>query len=265
MRDLPIIMTGHSPVATREGRKTQTRRVVVPQPPATHTRAAWFSAPVMGWTSEPVPARNWHKVRCPYGVVGDRLWVREAFWQMHDSDSDGYRSIDCGPNLGVDTLSIGYVATPESGEPPVDGREVVPHTGDAGPGDWWVCPPDNWDGTDDDRDKRGRWEFLPWSKNYTKFSPLFMPRWASRLLLEVTDVRVERIQEISYEDILAEGIEWPTDTGGKTNRKVALATFEALWNKINAKRGYGWNENPWVFAISYKVIEGLAPGASHSV
>lgn len=216
MKKRPIIMTGHSSVATKEGRKTQTRQVVVPQPPSTYTRAAWFSAPVMGWTSQRIPARDWHKVRCPYGVVGDRLWV-------------------------------------------------VPYTGEPGPGDWWVYPPDHWDGTDEDLYKRGRWEFLPWSKPHTKFSPLFMPRWASRLLLEVTDVRAERIQEISCEDILAEGIEWPKDTGGKTNREVARTTFEALWNKINAKCGYGWNDNPWVFVISYKVIEGLAPAASHSV
>lgn len=201
-------MTGRSPVATMEGRKTQTRRVVNPQPPVTHTRAVWFSAPIMGWTRQAVPARDWHKVRCPYGVAGDNLWVKEPWAIAHDHIAPAY--------------AVRY---------DVDGV-VRPGLGD----------------------------------HFPKNRPaMFMPRWASRILLEVTEVRVERLQEISCEDILAEGIEWPKDTGGKTNREVALATFEALWNKINAKRGYGWNENPWVFAISYKVIEGLAPAASHSV
>jgi len=73
---------------------------------------------------------------------------------------------------------------------------------------------------------------------------IHMPRWASRLTLEITDVRVERLQEISNEDALAEGIGAPLD-----QRYAAIDAFRPLWNSI-----YGnWDVNPWVWVVEYKV------------
>lgn len=127
-----------------------------------------------------------------------------------------------------------------------------------------------------------------------KRSPLFMPRWAARTFLEVTDVRVQRIQEITEEDAMAEGLErlWtqkecdtvpgiigtkPEDHGCKnylwhgdrrkpydvfdswpyqfSDYKTAIGSFSSLWQLINAKSGHGWESNPWVFAYTFKKIE----------
>lgn len=74
---------------------------------------------------------------------------------------------------------------------------------------------------------------------------IFMPRWASRITLEVTGLKVERVQDITESDVVAEGIQ---DTGAGDLR----AMFAVLWSSINAKRGYGWAVNPWVWCISFK-------------
>jgi len=76
-----------------------------------------------------------------------------------------------------------------------------------------------------------------------------MPRWASRITLELTDVRVQRLQEISAEDAVAEGCSALPDNG------IALSRFTDLWNSINEKRGYGWGVNPWVWALTFKRLE----------
>lgn len=87
---------------------------------------------------------------------------------------------------------------------------------------------------------------------------IHMPRWASRLTLEVTDVRVERVQDIDYDDVRAEGVEddWTCINPGEGSYAIedrAEDKFERLWNDLNAKRGYGWDANPWVVALTFKV------------
>lgn len=79
---------------------------------------------------------------------------------------------------------------------------------------------------------------------------IHMPRWASRLTLEVTDVRVQRVQEIGHQDAMAEGCAGCADTS-----LLPVEDFKGLWDSINAKRGYGWSENPWVWAITFRMIE----------
>ena len=81
---------------------------------------------------------------------------------------------------------------------------------------------------------------------------MFMPRWASRLTLKVTDVRVQRLQEISAEDAIYEGVT-PGYFGEDMNHH--RAGFKHLWNSLNEKRGYGWEANPWVVAVSIDRIE----------
>ncbi len=87
-------------------------------------------------------------------------------------------------------------------------------------------------------------------RGYQLRSSIHMPRWASRLTLQVTDVRVERVQDISREDALAEGV-----TGGcGPGYDFALYEFKRLWDSINAKRGFDWDSNPFVWVVEFAVI-----------
>lgn len=79
---------------------------------------------------------------------------------------------------------------------------------------------------------------------------IHMPRWASRILLEVTDVRVERLQEISDEDALAEGV-YPTRTGLYAG--AAKSEYRNVWEQINGAGS--WNANPWVWCVTFRVIQ----------
>lgn len=98
------------------------------------------------------------------------------------------------------------------------------------------------------------------------------PRWASRITLEITAVRVERVQDITARDVEAEGIDVvsklpvflcspkkPTreKLGGLADT-IARGLYQPLWDSLNAKRGYGWNSNPWVWVISFKRVSGEA-------
>ena len=83
---------------------------------------------------------------------------------------------------------------------------------------------------------------------------IFMPRWASRILLEVVSVRVERIQDISEEDSWSEG--YPYDESVSRNDPYrGRKWFQGLWDSINAKRGYGWDSNPFVWVVEFRVLE----------
>lgn len=90
-----------------------------------------------------------------------------------------------------------------------------------------------------------------------------MPRWASRLTLKVTEVRVERVQDITEADAIAEGIDWKRldnwTTGFFTGlpeahvHHTAKDAYKALWDSINAKRGFGWEANPMVWVVGFEV------------
>lgn len=84
---------------------------------------------------------------------------------------------------------------------------------------------------------------------------IHMPRWASRLTLEITGVKVERLQDISEEDAIAEGAIATNAGDGYPFAMPARMNFVDLWDDINAKRGQGWADDPWVWAITFKRIE----------
>ena len=187
MKERPIIMGAESVRAILEGRKTQTRRVIKPQP-------KFIGAPNVPFKTDDANPKG--IINCPYGNVGDRLWVRETvfFETFHQQSDEELERDGFNPNIGV-----------------------------------WVYRADNHD-------------YPTITANWT--SPMFMPREASRITLQITDIRVERVQDITEEDAIAEGVE----------SFNTVASYSYLWDSLNAKRGYPWENNPWVWVISFKRV-----------
>jgi len=209
MKEHPIIFSGPMVRAILEDRKTQTRRVIKPQPKY----------------SFPKVQEVWN---CPYGKPGDLIWVRETWatiWTEYEPDEN--QTIWDVPHR------IEYKADTDAKYP----------------GGW---PSDSGDDPD-----------------CPKWHPsIHMPRCASRITLEITDVRVERVQEISPEDCEAEGITGKTLASPMRGQPyeeyenedgiiytTPILAFAALWDSINLKRGYGWDKNPWVWVIAFKRIK----------
>lgn len=186
------------------GNKTQTRRVVKPQPnviEAIYDGTSDLSSNeihhFLEHTNGGKPIEKYYNVgKCPYGKVGDRLWVRETY---------------C---LGVKD----------------NGEDVTIYKASV---------------DDKFNEFRGLWR-----------PSIFMPRKYSRILLEITGVRVERLHDISKQDALAEGIT-KTNLGFShcENSYYASAkeAYESLWKSINGVQS--WLDNPWVWVITFKVAE----------
>ncbi|WP_226018465.1 hypothetical protein [Novosphingobium sp. FKTRR1] len=106
-----------------------------------------------------------------------------------------------------------------------------------------------------------------WEKRHTRLRPsIHMPRWASRLTLTVTEVRVERLQDISEADAVAEGCVWDSADGFDVwyvpgaqmprHGATAIECYSLLWNTLHTDPGARWEDNPWVVAISFDVRNG---------
>lgn len=232
-KERPILMTTPMVRAILEGRKTQTRRAIKPQPGHEQTvvaDATQFS--IVDTTGDHACS-----LHCPYGRQGDRLWVRESWCHKID---DGRFVYNKDGNL--DPSCCWYRA---------DGVEVVKVDGDG---------------------------FTEYCKDGSVKSPwvpsIHMPRWASRIQLEITEVRVERLQGISEEDAESEGCDGWCQFGVCNGRGFIsqnhtavepelcrcanfglVERYKALWESIN---GVGsWDANPWVWVVCFKVLKGL--------
>ncbi|WP_426770166.1 hypothetical protein [Klebsiella michiganensis] len=203
MKERGMIFNGEMVRAILDGRKTQTRRPIKWK----QTRFTEIGEREDGskwpWSEDTEHACDfWHP--CPFGTVGDRIWVRET-WARYNIDQNSH--------------DIAYRAT----------------------------TPEDWP-------EEGRWR-----------PSIHMPRWASRILLEITNVRVERLNAISEEDATAEGVppagsllpDYPgtflTPKGDFATAKVA---FQRLWESIYGEES--WKANSWVWVISFKRVEGGA-------
>lgn len=228
MNEKPILFSGPMVRAILEGRKTQTRRVLNPQPEN-------LSGPNCDglWSDTIAPVVRYFS--CPYGRPGDQLWVRESFC---------YKFVDGKPVIKRGGQKTCYYRATEK-------KHVVKDDGDGGTAF-------RSDGT----------EASPWIPS------IHMPRSASRIALEITDIRVERLQNITGDDAISEGISNLSSvclTNGEckfyprtynipagdypTQHEVARARYAALWDSIN-KNKHPWSSNPWVWVVGFSYIGG---------
>ncbi len=240
MKERPFNAYAHEVPAILDGRQTQARRVIKPQPTGPHytcterptyrndnpnagvleSRGRWAFDRTASHKDGPC---FWGThFDCPYGIPGDRLWVRESFrYEFEDRSEYLGACIDfkAWHDFGVGERSMDTPGRPH--------REEAP-----------------------------KWR-----------PPIHMPRWASRILLEVTDVRAELLQKISEEDAWLEGIEKCPFPDGAPNARPGgcmcrlqeperpyACSFADLWDSINKARGYGWTVNPHIWVLAFKVL-----------
>lgn len=214
MKERPILFSGPMVRAILEGRKTQTRRVLKYE----HFHGCLTGdCPHQKQDECDACLAEYANTECPYGVPGDRLWVRESWALTGDRLIDPclvYRADNA--QLPICKHKGGHdLWYPDGCSDPITSSELI--------------KPDL--------------SHLGWRVS------IHMPRWASRITLDITDVRVQLVQEISAFDAIDEGVqrqEAPYD---------AREPFRDLWDSINAKRGFGWETNPWVWALTFKKIE----------
>lgn len=212
MKERLILFSGEMVRALLDGRKSQTRQIIRPQPLEPVCKLCTFHVRGREWLGlicgDP-PRITQH---CPYGVVGDRLWVRETWF-------DNYADRWDGSTRTHDEQGFPCIHYRADGIPDFEGEE----------GD------------------------MRWSPS------IHMPRWASRITLEITGIRVERVNAISEADARAEGVKpilvsrgWEADgciPGGVSH----LEAFAALWDRLNPRCPFG--SGPWVWVIEFRRVE----------
>ena len=235
-QEKPILFNQSMVKAIMNGNKTQTRRVMKPQPFGTICKSPasphgiLFSSDVYGD----------QEVQCPYGVKGNRLWVKEAFyaygfWYKNGKTKTGkvkWNFKDCTERYKDNQYM--YMDNP----PDFVYTERI--------------------------EKKIGWY---------KRNSLFMPRVASRLLLEIDSLAIQHVQQISEIDSNLEGIsefivggksigfgveDWLNDDSFQM-RSSAVDAFHALWDSINGnplpgQPNYSWSENPYVWVIEFKLL-----------
>lgn len=245
VKERGILFNSDMVQAVLEGRKMQTRRVLRVDPNVDYwklydkKRGYWgpcFDKPHRRKPDSILPGGFMavEKKKCPYGRSGDQLWVRET-WQASPYDKLGFGKW--------------YQDVPHSMRKP-EAFEHLLYAADRS--EYYL---------EDDLSKTRLNDY-----DYSKMAPfsykpsIHMPRWASRIQLEVTDVRVERVQHISKEDAIAEGI--ASEHGMYWNHSTEsyscvepITPFMALWDSINFDRGFGWDANPWVWVVEFRRIK----------
>lgn len=241
MRERGILFQPSMALATYTEIKTQTRRAVKfpHMNPLGRWEPALIGGPNGGRTAKgetiPLQAAIWHtrtgdSLMSPYGQPGDRLWVREA-WQYAGWTDDGYP----------------WVRYRAGGEKRLIERGIPEEWSERLVNIWTeLSREENYEIDNTAADRRWR-------------TSLHMPRWASRTTLEITGIRVQRLQEITADDAMAEGIVrlpdggYAADTEGRHYHATsAWHSYASLWEFINGPGS--WEANPWVWVIEFAKV-----------
>lgn len=262
VRERPILFSGEMVCAILDGRKTQTRRVVKIPRNATFEHCA-----VRTWDDEADRLRSiapeppdiapyllgrrirgqylvcnlindvgLARVHCPHGEPGDQMWVREAWqaefeWPIGPGDTRLHYWHEVPPGWrGAENAMRTYYRADWSE------YEVV-QLGDSEFSPQFAAHVDESELSEYDHDRPLPFRWKP---------SIHMPRWASRITLEITGVRVERLQDISEKDARAEGVEHETLS--------CRHAFAILWQELNGDRGFGWEKNPFIWVIEFRRI-----------
>lgn len=212
MTERPILFSAPMVRAILNGSKTMTRRAIKPQPFTVQelSDGTWESSPDGGFDV------GVKKLKCPYGEPGDRLWVRESFWEAGRWEPD-YGAPGSGDVSGKYWKKFGARCFDEDLLIPLPGQE---------------------------------WRRIP---------SIHMPRVASRILLEISSTRIERLKAISQQDAKSEGVdqvrgEWAhhPDFRGWGHTVTDREVFEMLWNIINGDES--WDANPYVWVVEFRRV-----------
>lgn len=197
MKERPILFNAAMVRAILEGRKTQTRRVIKPQPDVTEQRlkelGAWSADLTLSEHVNSAWQHGFIGEKCPFGDIGDHLWVRETFAALDPGSNEQAKPMEnYGQVIRYSASQSDYV------DPDVSGYRWMPS--------------------------------------------IHMPRWASRIQLEITDIRIQRLLDISSKDAIAEGF-----TG-----EDAFYRFIDTWQDIYGEEGI--DQNVWVWVIEFKRV-----------
>lgn len=219
MNEKPILFKGDMVKAVLAGTKTQTRRVVKPQPSHFHR----FDDGIMR------PQDGEKDIKCPYGYPDNdqRLWVKQTFWAWGHWEKRGKTKMGKERWRFIDQTNLAHPTVMD-----VDGK----------PTQW--AP---------DRVHLG----------YHKRPSIFMRREYSRIDLLIKSVRVERVQDITWQDVIAEGAARAVDEQQTDSERKAycINQFESLWDSINGKprkdgTDISWAANPYVWIVEFARLEG---------
>lgn len=270
MRERPILFSAPMVRAILEGRKSQTRRICKPAEAQSLSHVVGIQDPrEFGQCPSTIPGSGWFSDEegdvqffCPYGAKGDRLWVRETWRSWNETCPDDHDDEPCEPHCNQ--TYVAYAATPRRGFRPKPDGAAITYLDESSP-------------LEQNPKVLGPWK-----------PSIHMPRWASRITLEVTDVRVERLQAISEADAAAEGAQakpwgpwwqgykdigdgdlvhqdvpgeappdWMIEPKRMKDRpwldRSACDEYRALWESINGAGS--WDANPWVWVVSFRRIE----------
>lgn len=254
MNTRPILMSAPMVLANIARRKTQTRRMTglksIPEgyeflgmfypENCPECRKHGKAAAMFGGSN----AEQDMMIPCPYGTIGDQLWVRESFVELCAVSPSTDAPIKIGRGMRLIEKPTSRI---HNGKKVwnYDGL-VVAYRADS---DVEFCDGDGFSGEFANKQDMPRWK-----------PSIHMPRKYSRIMLEITNIRVERLQDITEDDAIDEGIDFEPDYDlwMDYERKQwfcvdPIDSYKSLINSINGAKA--WDSNPWVWVVEYKIIE----------